>query len=241
MLFANKIADNFVGSFTRTRMMLTIERGTEADEGYERLYGAILRGEFQPNERLIEMELAQRYKVGRAAIRTTLARLEQDGLVEREPNRGARVRSISEEEAVETFEARAVLEGLAARYAARNATDADIAALRTIVGEMEERLAEGDLLGISEASTRLHSRLLLIANTRTVARLIERLHAQHVRSQFRIILVPGRPPRSVAEHRAIVETVAARDPEAAEAAMRDHLAHVVEALRSLAAARPSTR
>jgi DNA-binding GntR family transcriptional regulator len=213
------------------------ERGTAAEEGYERLYQAILRGDFQPNERLIEMDLAQLYNVGRAAIRTTLARLEQDGLVEREPNRGARVRAISEEEAVETLEARAVLEGLAARYAARNVTDADIADLRAIVGEMEARLAEGDLLGISEGNTRLHSRLLQIANNKTVARLIERLHAQHIRSQFRLILVPGRPPRSVAEHRAIVEAVASRDPAAAEAAMRSHLANTVETLRTLTGSR----
>jgi len=218
-------------------MGLPSERGAEADEGYERLYQAILRGEFQPNERLIEMDLAQLYNVGRAAIRTTLARLEQDGLVEREPNRGARVRAISEEEAVETLEARAVLEGLAARYAARNVTDADIADLRAIVGEMEARLAEGDLLGISEGNTRLHSRLLQIANNKTVARLIERLHAQHIRSQFRLILVPGRPPRSVAEHRAIVEAVASRDPAAAEAAMRSHLANTVETLRTLTGSR----
>ncbi len=203
-------------------MGLPSERGTEADEGYERL---------------IELDLAQLYNVGRAAIRTTLARLEQDGLVEREPNRGARVRAISEEEAVETLEARAVLEGLAARYAARNVTDADIADLRAIVGEMEARLAEGDLLGISEGNTRLHSRLLQIANNKTVARLIERLHAQHIRSQFRLILVPGRPPRSVAEHRAIVEAVASRDPAAAEAAMRSHLANTVETLRTLTGSR----
>ena len=218
-------------------MGLAAERGTEADEGYERLYQAILRGEFQPNERLIEMDLAEQYNVGRAAIRTTLARLEQDGLVEREPNRGARVRAISEEEAVETLEARAVLEGLAARYAARNVTDADIADLRAIIGEMEARLAEGDLLGISEGNTRLHSRLLQIANNKSVARLIERLHAQHIRSQFRLILVPGRPPRSVAEHRAIVEAVASRDPDAAEAAMRSHLANTVETLRTLTGSR----
>jgi DNA-binding GntR family transcriptional regulator len=218
-------------------MGLPSERGTEADEGYERLYQAILRGEFQPNERLIEMDLAQQYDVGRAAIRTAQARLEQDGLVEREPNRGARVRALSEEEAVETIEARAVLEGLASRYAARNVTDADIADLRAIVGEMEARLAEDDLLGISEGNTRLHSRLLRIANNKTVARLIERLHAQHVRSQFRLILVPGRPPRLVAEHRAIVEAVASRDPDAASAAMRSHLANTVETLRTLTGSR----
>jgi DNA-binding GntR family transcriptional regulator len=218
-------------------MRVTSERGTEADEGYEHLYQAILRGDFQPNERLIEMDLAERYHIGRAAIRTALARLEQDGLVEREPNRGARVRAISEAEAVETLEARAVLEGLAARYAAQNVTDADIAALRAIIGEMEAHLAEGDLLGISEGNTRLHGRLLQIANNKTVARLIERLHAQHIRSQFRLILVPGRPPRSVAEHRAIVEAIASRDPDAAEAAMRSHLANTVATLRTLAGSR----
>lgn len=219
-------------------MGLTTKRGSEAGESYEHLYQAILRGEFQPNERLIEMELARRYNVGRSAIRTALARLEQDGLVEREPNRGARVRAISEEEAVETLEVRAVLEGLAARYAARNVTDADIAELRAIIGEMEARLAEGDLLGISEANTCFDNRLLRIANNKTVARLIERLHAQHIRSQFRLILVPGRPPRSVAEHRAIVEAIASRDPDAAEAATRDHLAQMVQTLRTLARTRP---
>ena len=218
-------------------MGLNTERGTEADDGYERLYQAILRGEFQPNERLIEMDLAERYNVGRAAIRTALARLEQDGLVEREPNRGARVRAISEEQAVETIEARAVLEGLAARYAARNVTDADIVELRAIVGEMEVCLAEGDLLGISDGDTRLHGRLLQIASNKTVARLIERLHAQLIRSQFRLILVPGRPPRLVAEQRAIVEAVASRDPDAAEAAMRAHLLNTVATLRALAGSR----
>jgi DNA-binding GntR family transcriptional regulator len=211
----------------------TSERGTGADEGYERLHQAILRGDFQPNERLIEIDLTQLYNVGRAAIRTALARLEQDGLVERIPNRGARVRAISEEEAVERIEARAVLEGLAARYAARNVTDADIADLQAIVGEMETCLAEGDLLGISQRNGRLHSRLLQIANNQTVAHLIAHLHIQHVRSQFRLILVPGRPQRSVAEHRAIVEAVASRDPDAAEAAMRSHRANTVEALRTL--------
>ena len=219
-------------------MGLTTERGAEADESYERLYQAILRGEFQPNERLIEMDLAQRYNVGRAAIRTALARLEQDRLVEREPNRGARVRAISEEEAVETIEVRAVLEGLAVRYAARNATDTDIANLHAMIDEMEARLAEGDLLGLFEANTRLHSQLLRIPNNHTVMRLIELLHIQHIRSQFRILLVPGRPPRSVAEHRAIVEAVAARDPDVAEAAMRDHLAHMVQALHRLTRTRP---
>jgi DNA-binding GntR family transcriptional regulator len=216
---------------------LTTQNKTATDEVYDRLYQAIISGQFQPNERLIELDLAQRYNSGRAAIRTALARLAQEGLVERESNRGARVRAISEEEAIETLEARAVLEGLAARYAARNVTDAEIAALRAIIAEMETLLAQGELLGISDANARLHNLLLQIAKNKTVARLIERLHAQHVRSQFRLILVPGRPPHTVAEHRAIVEAVAARNPDAAEAAMRSHLASSVETLRKLTRSR----
>ncbi len=215
----------------------TSARGTETDDGYERLRRAILGGEFQPRERLIEMDLTRRYGIGRAAIRTALARLEQDGLVEREPNRGARVRAITEAEAIETIEARAVLEGLATRYAAQRVTADDIAALRAIIDAMETCLATGDLLGIADGNVRLHRRLLAIASNRTVDRLLDRLHAQHVRSQFRLVLVPGRPPRTVAEHRAIVEAVAAHDPVAAEAAMRDHLAHTAATLRELAGIR----
>lgn len=213
------------------------ERGAETHQSYEHLHQAILRGDFQPNERLIENDLAQQYNVGRAAIRTALVLLEQDGLVERVPNRGARVRAISDAEAIERTEARAALEGLVARYAARNVTDGEIAELRAIADEMETCLVEGDLLGLSARNSLLHDRLLLIANNQTITRLIAHLHIQHVRSQFRLVLVPGRPQRSVAEHRAIVEAVASRDPDAAEAAMRSHRTNTVDALRTFIAAR----
>jgi acetyl esterase/lipase len=99
---------------------------TESEISYERLHEAILSGELLPHERLIETELAERVGVGRAAIRTALARLEQDGLVEHEPHRGAKVRAISEQEAIEILEVRSVLEGLIARYAAINATPQDL-------------------------------------------------------------------------------------------------------------------
>ena len=98
------------------------------EECYKQLREAILRGEVQPNERLIEMDLAQSLGAGRAAIRTALARLEQEGLVQRERYRGARVRLVSETEAIEILEARAALESLAIRHAALNATADDIAA-----------------------------------------------------------------------------------------------------------------
>jgi DNA-binding GntR family transcriptional regulator len=208
--------------------MTTPERPTD---GYSLLRQAILQGDLLPNERLIEVDLAQRYGLGRAAIRTALARLEQDGIVEHEAFRGARVRLISEAEAIEILEARAVLEGLAMRAAAKNATAAHIKALRAIHQRMEQRFQAGDLMGMSEVNTELHRLLLDIGAHRTANRLIEGLQAQNVRHQFRTILVAGRAVRSLEEHRQIIEAVAKKDPEAAEAAMRLHLLHVVEALR----------
>jgi DNA-binding GntR family transcriptional regulator len=202
------------------------------DECYTQLREAIMHGEFQPNERLIEMDLAQSLSAGRAAVRTALARLEQEGLVQRERYRGARVRLVSETEAIEILEARAALESLAMRHAALNATTDDIATLRTLLDELAQRLKEGDLLGYSDVNARLHQQLLRIANHATVSRLLDMLKSQNVRFLFRTILVPGRPQKSYQEHAAIVEAVAAHDPDRAEETMRYHLSHVADALKA---------
>jgi DNA-binding GntR family transcriptional regulator len=202
------------------------------EECYTQLREAILHGEFQPNERLIEMDLTQSLGAGRAAIRTALARLEQEGLVQRERYRGARVRLVSETEAMEILEARAALESLAMRHAALNATADDIAALHTLLDELAQRLQGGDLLGYSDVNARLHQQLLRIAAHETVSRLLDTLRSRNVRFQFRTILVPGRPQQSYQEHAAIVEAVAAHDPDRAEEAMRYHLLHVADALKA---------
>ena len=82
---------------------------------YDSLREAIVRGDLAPDARLVEAELSTTFDMSRGAVRTALIRLEQDGLVVREPHRGARVRRVSDEEAVEILQARAVLEGLAVR------------------------------------------------------------------------------------------------------------------------------
>ena len=89
-----------------------------------------------------------------------------------------------------------VLEGLAARYAARNATKADVAELRAILKEMRALLDDGDLLGASGLNARLHARLLEIARHGTVSRLVATLSSQLVRFQYRTILA-ARPRGAV--------------------------------------------
>lgn len=210
------------------------------EECYVRLREAIMREEFLPNERLIEMDLAQLLGAGRAAIRTALARLEQEGLVQRERYRGARVRLISEAEAIEILEVRAALESLAVRYTALNATPEECDALFGLLAQQRRCIDAGDLLGGSDINGQLHQMLLRIAHHATTTRLLDMLQSQNVRFQYRTILVPGRPERSYQEHRAILEAVASHDPDGAEAAMRLHLSHVAEALRQARNARQAT-
>ncbi|GIG86110.1 GntR family transcriptional regulator [Plantactinospora endophytica] len=207
-----------------------------ADEAYDQLRQEIYRGELMPNERLIEIELANRLGVTRAVVRTVLVRLGQDGLVVLTPNRGAHVRLVSEEEAVEILQVRAVLEALTARQAALHATAREIAMIRRALDRMARKLDSDDLLGYSEGNAKLHAAIIAAARHETAARLITGLRAQLVRFQYRTILVPDRPAKSFAEHTAIVEAIAARDPDAAEVAMRRHLGHVESTLANTATA-----
>jgi DNA-binding GntR family transcriptional regulator len=191
----------------------------------------ILGGVFPPGERLIELQLTERYGVGRAAVRAALVELDSEGLVQREANRGATVRRISVAEAVEITEARAALEGLIARLAAERATDDDRKALQAVVDEMATAVAAGDALAYSKLNRRLHRSLCTIARHRVADELVANLRNRAAHHQFRLALVPGRPTESLGQHQAIVAAVTAGDGDAAESAMRDHLASVIEVLR----------
>jgi DNA-binding GntR family transcriptional regulator len=203
-------------------------------DAYETLHARIVAGELSPGERLIEEELAEELGESRGAIRTALLRLDHDGLVVRERNRGARVRRVSTQEAVEILEARAALESLAAGYAAERRTDDEAEELREIVAEMARLHAAGELLAMSERNAAMHRRILEISGHAVARDICGRLNSQLVRFQFRTVLAPGRSTKSLAEHTAIVEAIAAGDRAAAETAMRGHLSHVAQALLAMA-------
>jgi DNA-binding GntR family transcriptional regulator len=207
-----------------------------AADPYDTLRREILDGRLSPNERLVEADLVARHGFSRAAVRMALVRLEQDRMVVREPNRGARVRRVSEAEAVEILETRAALEGVAAGHAAQRAADEEVTELQRIAGEMEALHGRGDLLGMSDANARLHRLILQASRHDTVQRVAAGLQSQMVRFQFRTILAGGRAVQSLAEHRVIVDAIAARDAEAAERAMRTHLSNVARALHERALA-----
>ncbi|NEC84409.1 GntR family transcriptional regulator [Streptomyces sp. SID12501] len=197
----------------------------------ERLRQAILRGDMSPAQRLVENELAEQFGVTRASVRAALIELESEGLVERILNRGSRVRVVTVEEAVAITECRMVLEGLCAAKAAVAATDGQLAELTGLGEAMAKAVADGEPVTYSELNQELHARIRQFSGQRTAVELLEKLNAQLVRHRFQLALRPGRPQQSLGEHLAMVETITARDPQAAEAAARAHLTSVIAALR----------
>jgi len=213
-------------------------RTATASDVTSRLREAITRGRLTPNERLIEADLAGAYRVNRAHIRTALAMLDQEGLVVRERNRGARVRAISDAEALEIAGTRLVIEAMVARQAAERIDAASRKALRAIEADMRAAVAAEDYGRFSECNAALHREIQRIADNATATRILDTLKSHLVRLQYRVILLPGRPQSSLAEHRAVIDAICKGDAAGAEAAMRRHmesftrlLAQAIEAVR----------
>jgi len=192
----------------------------------------ILSGELEPGQRLVEEELAGTLGVTRQSLRAALLDLTAEGLVERIPNRGARVRVVSTEEAVAITECRMALEALCAAKAAERISDDEAAALRELAENLKRSVTDGNHVKYSELNRELHRRVGVISGQTVAVGLLERLHAQLVRHQFKLALRPGRPEVSLPEHLAIACAVADRRPEDAERAVRAHLASVIEALQA---------
>lgn len=193
----------------------------------------ILRGELVPNQRLVELDLSEEFGASRPAVREALRELAGEGLVERVANRGARVRAVGFEEAIEIAEARRALESLCAGKAAEVVSDAEVSELRELGAAMQEAVTRGDRERYAAKNREMHDRVHEISGQQTAIQLIRRLRGQNVRQQYRLAQKPGRPDVSVVEHLAIIEAIAQRDRAAAERAMARHLDSVIHAMREV--------
>jgi len=191
----------------------------------------ILNGRVGQGERLVEIELASRHRCGRSSIRSALLALEKEGLIDRRANRGATVRRISLAEAIQITEARAALEVLVARHAARHATGDERGELRAIIQKMRAAVAAGDFADYSDLNATLHLRLREVSRHGVASDLIGNLRNRAAHLRFRLALLPGRPNQSLLEHEAIVKAVVRGDEDAAATAMEGHIASVLDVLR----------
>lgn len=195
----------------------------------------IMQGRYAPGQRLPEADLVSLYRASRGTVRSALAQLEHEGVVLRERNRGARVRPISLEEAVEITEARAVVEGLCAAKAAQRIGRADQRWLRELGDRLGAAVEAGDIMTYTQVNQRIHRAVRDLSGHQTAGGMLDRLRTQSVRYHYSVALLPGRPAVGLREHRDVIEAVCSGSPDRAEQTMRAHLLSVVEALRQLEA------
>ena len=182
----------------------------------------ILTGELSAGEKLTEQELAARLGVSRGPVREALRALAEAGLIQIEPNRGAFVRKIDLNEAIEIHDVYSALEELAARSAARSLSGAQAKELKALVEAMDAAAEAEDLDRYYALNLSFHQRLVEASGNRRLLRIYNRLlNELHLFRRFGL-MQRGQMQSSNHEHHQILEKVAAGDPEKAAEAMWRH-------------------
>jgi len=192
----------------------------------ERLERAIMEGELGPGERLSESGLARRFGISRGPLREAIGQLEGRKLVTRISNQGARVVSLSKEDLLDLLVVRESLEGMACRLASQNMSEADLTRLDDMLKTHEKAHAMRTGRGyFQEPGDGDFHQFILAAcgNARLTGMLGDELYSLLRLYRHRLSMRPGRPAEALEEHKKIVAALRARDPDAAEAAMRAHL------------------
>ena len=199
---------------------------TRADEAFDCLQTAIVKGELAPGEKIGELDLCERFNLTRGPVREALGRLESRGLLVRRPHAGVRVVSVSAAELLELYRIREVMEGLAARQAAERMTDQEIADLQATLDSHEAMIEEarGQAYYQAEGDYDFHHRIATGSrNTKLAQMLLGDLYYMVRMYRYRLSTSSGRPHRALGEHRRIVEAIAQRDGELAEFLMKRHI------------------
>ncbi len=140
-----------------------IDQSVLADRVYKTLRAAILSGEFEPGERLVESQIADQIGVSRAPVRTAISRLDSEGLVDLFPRRGSYVTALIKQDIWEVYTLRASLERLAFKLVPERTKREEILALHQIIEEMEECVTREDQAGLSDLEWGLHEEIVRLA------------------------------------------------------------------------------
>jgi DNA-binding GntR family transcriptional regulator len=202
-----------------------------ADELYDHLRDAIIRGELAPSERVTEEVVASRANVSRTPVREALHRLEIDGLIRTSP-RGTTVVEFTAEELAQACVVRDHLEGLAARLAASQRTDLDLVMLDELTTEFEAAIG-GDVARIIDLNHDFHDVVWDAARNSFLKRQLELVRSLIERRDSTTLGTEDRQRAALAEHRAIVAALRVSDVDAAEVAALEHF-HRASARRVLA-------
>lgn len=198
-----------------------LRRQSGSEAVYEVLRAQIIAGELAPRERLPEVDLAASLGVSRTPIREALRLLLGEQLVERRPTGGFRVSPLDIADVKGVYEVRALLEGLLARDACERLTADHLATLRQQIDRMSLlRDHDGEVVKVGRE---FHALIEEAAGNRWALQLLQQIRGHVDRYRTLSTRSAGRSAEAVAEHQAVYDALVARDPERAQAMMRDHV------------------
>lgn len=195
-------------------------------DAYSLILEAIDAGVYRPGDRLVESELAERLGVSRTPVREALQRLETQSMLTRD-GRSLIVASLDHSQLSDLYAVRSELEGLAARLAARHASDEEIRVLHGMVLE-DHKLLGGDPRALSRANKRFHRQIHLASHNRFLVGQLDLVHRSMALLATTSLAAVGRAEAALDEHRAIVEAIGSGSGEAAQEALRAHISKAFE-------------
>ncbi len=185
-----------------------------ADQVFEELERDILSGVYERGETLTEMKLSERLGVSRTPVREALRRLEQEHIIE-PTSKGVRVIGISRDDIADICEIRLRLEGLAARWAAERADEEGVNSLREILELQEFYTQKQDPESIKNADSHFHQTIYSLCGSHSMQDTLNPLHRKLLKYRRVSVSAQSRAQKSLEEHSAIFQAIAAHDgPEA---------------------------
>lgn len=189
----------------------------------EELRSRIYAHQLAPGAWIDEQAIAAEFGISRTPLREALKVLASEGLVELRPRRGCYVAELSEQDLDEIFPVMALLEGRCAEEATIKAGVAELARLEAVHAELEQHAANGDADRFFEANQAFHGILQQLAGNRWLNQLIADTRKFIKLTRRDSLRLEGRLRQSLAEHRAILDAIRRRDPDAAGRLMREHI------------------
>lgn len=192
----------------------------DREQIFQTLRAEILDGTLAPGTPLREVALAERFSVSRTPVRDALSRLEQDGHLAR-AQRGLEVQGVDPQTVMQVYDVRILLEEQIAGDAALHRTMSDVLRLEALVdrdGELEDR----DDIVLRRSNLEFHRAVWTAAHNPVLEELLERLSHHLVHAPHSTLSVGDRWSEALREHRALLEAIQDRDPEAARQIARRH-------------------
>ncbi|HEX3031441.1 MAG TPA: GntR family transcriptional regulator [Bacillota bacterium] len=212
---------------------------------FETLREAIINGDLEPGERMMEIQLADEMGVSRTPVREAIRKLELEGFVVMIPRKGAYVAGISIKDIADVFEIRAALEGLAAGLAADRITEDEIEALERCLVKVAECAESNNLDMLISADTDFHELLYKASRNDRLVQIVSNLREQIQRFRTTSLAQPGRMKVALEEHKQIVEAICSRNVELASKLAREHIENaensMLEVIRNLDNGQPITK